>query len=86
MAEEHPGKSRFSDGSGPSGKAHMITVAVGAETRQFRNCLVEIVPSLGVVNIWRDEPRRHVATAPLASTMIEWEAPQETNDLDDSIW
>jgi hypothetical protein len=73
-------------GSGPSAKAYLITVGVGAEQRQYKGCLIEIVPDLGVVNIWRDEPRRHLATAPLTATLIEWEPPTDGLEVDDSIW
>ena len=86
MSEDQSQSGKIGEGSGPSATAHLVTVVVGPEVRQFRNCLIEIVPSLGVVNIWRAEPRRHVATAPLAATLIEWEPPQDAMDLDDSIW
>jgi hypothetical protein len=78
--------ANLGSGSGPSARADLITVAVGHEQRQYKSCLVEILPELGVVNIWRDEPRRHIATAPLASTLIEWETPTNNLDVDDSIW
>jgi hypothetical protein len=73
-------------GSGPSAKAYLVTVGIGAEQRQYKGCLIEIIPALGVVNIWRDEPRRHIATAPLTATLIEWEAPSNSVEVDDSIW
>lgn len=82
---ENPG-SHMAGGSGPSAKAYLVTIAVGQEQRQYKGCLIEIIPALAVVNIWRDEPRRHIATAPLAATLIEWEPPNDALEVDDSIW
>jgi hypothetical protein len=78
--------THFGGGSGPSAKAYLVTVGIGQEQRQYKGCLIEIVPELAIVNIWRDEPRRHIATAPLSATLIEWEAPNDSVEVDDSIW
>lgn len=52
-----------------------VTVAMGAGVpRLFKNVGVEVDYQHGLVEVWDvDAPERHLATAPLGATLIEWE-------------